>query len=123
MSDQQTDTPEVPAPAHSGKTNRTVRVTYAANDGTGRVVVEIRSWTGARGKVKSDLYVIAPLPSDWGLAFTVAKVGPDNVPAPEPYHVMVDGLHSLCGCRGFISHQHCRHLEAVRALIAAKKIG
>lgn len=40
----------------------------------------------------------------------------------ESYAVHVAGQHSTCECRGFASHSHCKHVEALLALEAAGKL-
>jgi hypothetical protein len=67
------------------------------------------------GKVHS-FYFITPLASDFGTAFTVEKQAEDGMAAVETYSVNVNGSESLCDCRGFGRHHHCKHLDAVRKL-------
>ncbi len=61
-------------------------------------------------------YFITPLDSDFGTAFTVEKQAEDGMQTVETYHVNVNGGESLCGCRGFGRHAHCKHVDAVRKL-------
>ena len=35
------------------------------------------------------------------------------------YHVLLDGRRSHCDCIGCEQHGHCKHLEALQALLAA----
>lgn len=40
----------------------------------------------------------------------------------ETYSVNLDGEESLCECRGFERHHHCKHIEVLIALIEAGKL-
>jgi len=54
------------------------------------------------------------IPSDWGRAFEVTNWLND-----QTYEVLIDqqeGRHQ-CTCAGFQSHGHCRHVEALYALL------
>jgi hypothetical protein len=62
------------------------------------------------------LYIVTPLASDFGTAYEVEKEDGTT------YHVNLDGQQHTCSCRGHTSHGHCKHAEALQALIAAGKI-
>lgn len=61
-----------------------------------------------------DHYFVAPKSSDWGCAFTFAKMG-ETAP---PYDVLLaeDGQ-DVCGCKGFARYGYCRHHAAARKLV------
>jgi len=61
---------------------------------------------------KTDLYSVRPIPSDWGTAYTMAKLPEEN----DPYHVNLAGADSTCDCKGHTRHGHCRHVEGLTAL-------
>jgi hypothetical protein len=65
---------------------------------------------------RSDLYYFRALPSDFGRAFEMTKVGGDT------YGVNLAGKKSSCECKGFLRWRHCRHIESLTALLAAGKL-
>jgi hypothetical protein len=68
-----------------------------------------------RGHQQRDLYEVVLVPAAFGHGFHVRKFG-----APEStYHVNLsaDGQHS-CECKGHLRWGHCRHVEALLALLA-----
>ena len=67
---------------------------------------------------KTDHYAVTPIPSDWGTAYTVAKLGTEQ----EPYHVNLAGADSTCDCKGHQRHGHCRHVEGLTALTNAGRL-
>ncbi len=67
---------------------------------------------------KLDHYAVTPIPSDWGTAFTVEKLGAEQ----EPYHVCLAGADSTCDCKGHLRHGHCRHVEGLTALANAGRL-
>ncbi len=66
-----------------------------------------------------DHYAVTPIPSDWGTAFEVVKLGAEQ---EEPYHVNLAGADSTCDCKGHLRWGHCRHAEALAALKAAGRL-
>jgi hypothetical protein len=90
------------------KPPRTVKV--LANPPVGKGTLKI-----VEGK-RVDVYYFRCLPSDFGRAFEMSKVGGDA------YCVNLDGQTSTCECRGFLRWGHCRHGEVLVALIAAGKL-
>ncbi len=65
-------------------------------------------------------YWVEAIPSDWGTAFRLERIDPDGS-AGETYHVCVAGpADSLCGCKGFEAHGHCKHLDACRVIAGAE---
>ncbi len=67
---------------------------------------------------KLDHYAVTPIPSDWGTAYAVEKLGAEQ----EPYHVNLAGADSVCDCKGFTRHGHCRHVEGLAALTKAGRL-
>ncbi len=74
-------------------------------------------------------YHIESIPSDFGRAFNVRKYASQVVDGePTSYDVLLDitpegdATRSSCECKGFIAHHHCRHLEALLALVWAGKL-
>jgi hypothetical protein len=80
---------------------------------------------GAGEKARHFGYYLEQIPADYGLGFHVEKFGTEQVEGePTEYDVHIDterGHHS-CTCKGNTYHGHCKHVEAVLALIAAGKI-
>jgi hypothetical protein len=70
------------------------------------------------GKASQD-YLLTPIPSDYGRAFRVVKLGID---AKGDYAVNVDGAKRTCDCLGHLKHGHCKHGDSLAALIAAGKL-
>ena len=65
-------------------------------------------------------YFLTPMPSDFGRAFKVEKIGLQvNDP---PYHVNIDADKRTCECKGFLRHGHCKHADGIAALIAAGRL-
>ncbi len=84
----------------------------------GEVAVRIRE-VGPRSE-REDWYYVAVLPSAWGFA-TAWEKWTSSGGEGTVYQTNVgdnDGP-ATCDCLGFQKHQHCRHLEATAALLAA----
>jgi hypothetical protein len=67
-------------------------------------------------------YWVAPVPSDWGMAYHVDK---DGCPfdGGHNHDVLIESEQDgSCSCQGFTAHGHCRHLDALRSLLAAGKL-
>jgi hypothetical protein len=67
-------------------------------------------------------YWVAPVPSDWGLAYHVDK---DGCPFSDEHShdVLIENEQGgSCSCKGFAAYGHCRHLDALRSLLAAGKL-
>src|SRR5205807_2565568 len=80
----------------------------------------------------TDVYAFRQLPADFGVGAQVTKQEPVRDEAGrlvevrdgEVYHVLAnpkDGRHS-CDCLGFLRHGHCKHVEALSALLARGKL-
>ncbi len=64
-------------------------------------------------------YWLSEIGADWGRAFEVRK------PLPEGtvYHVHLDAqAGDSCDCQGCVRWGHCKHLSAVKALVAAGRL-
>jgi hypothetical protein len=74
--------------------------------------------TIAVNKDRSD-YFLTALPSDYGRAFRVEKMG--TYPE-EGYdvHLSLDG--DSCECKGFLRWGHCKHADGLAALVNAGKL-
>ncbi len=67
------------------------------------------------------VYSVAELECDLdGRAFRFSKLTAGTDPAAESYEVFVcrNGQDALCGCRGFLRHGHCKHIDTAAALLA-----
>jgi uncharacterized Zn finger protein len=73
---------------------------------------------------KAAHYWIAPQASAWGLAWTVERAGEEVEDGAErTYDVLLENEQdSSCTCPGHTYHGHCRHVEALRALLRAGKL-
>lgn len=101
--------PSKSKPRRRPKQDRQVRwlVRPSVADGWGTVEIRVNRRPAA--------YAIRRLKVDFGVAgFEVVKLGTKLV-----YHVLLDGRRSLCDCVGHERHGHCKHVEALQALLAA----
>src|SRR5262249_2308732 len=96
-----------------GKPERRISIADPDPNGPARVVrVE-------EGR-KVDHYHVRPIPSDFGPAYEVRKLGEHGTEAT--YAVNLDPLGPACDCLGFSHHGHCRHVEGLTALRARKQL-
>src|SRR5262249_12152909 len=94
------------------KPQRHIHVCDRDPNGSGAVVVRVEE-----GK-KTDHYYVKPIPSDFGHAFEVRKIGPAGF---EPaYAVNLDPLGPAADCSGSSPPGHCRPVEGLAALRARK---
>ncbi len=80
---------------------------------------------GTGEKAKHFGYYIASIPADFGLGFYVEKFATEQVEGEEAiYHVNIDltGGHHSCTCKGGTYCGHCKHQEAILALLKSGKI-
>jgi hypothetical protein len=76
------------------------------------------------GRLATDYY-LTPLPSDFGRAFRLEKFSTQGV---ETYHVLLNGGHSTCECKGFLKHgmckdgRGCKHIASLTALKERGKV-
>ena len=77
-------------------------------------------WITQDGKTRA--YVLTKLLSKYGTTFTLGKA--DNGDGHmETYTVYFDSCgHASCDCAGHSFRKHCRHVDALLALIAAGKL-
>ncbi len=62
-------------------------------------------------------YRLTPLPHAYGkAAFHLTKADRGDGPGEE-YDVLLDGQFSSCECKGFLAHNHCKHVEGLAALL------
>jgi hypothetical protein len=65
---------------------------------------------------EDNYYRVEPIPSDWGRAFAVVKVG---IGEPDvTYHVNLDDQQDTCDCLGHERWGHCKHVDGLKTLIA-----
>jgi len=97
------------------KPERTIRLLAQLPSGAGTFRI-------TEGKAV-DTYYFAPIPSDFGRAFTVEKLGEEIEDAPlASYAVCLNGEHSLCHCDGFNYRSYCRHISGLATLIAEGRL-
>lgn len=88
------------------KRKRSIRLEYSpAADGIGMFSVTERK--------KTQYYAFREIPCEiGGRGFAVHRLGLD-----EAYHVRIGTVEECsCECRGFIAHNHCRHIMSLLAL-------
>jgi hypothetical protein len=90
---------------------RTVRLSPPSGDAPG--ILDIVQ----DGKLTSFFYW--PIPSDWGISARLEKFATHRRgDGDDEYDVNLEETGGSCECRGHLSHGHCRHVEALRALAA-----
>lgn len=95
----------------SSKNGTAVRFTAGANAGTGLLVL------GA-GRTATE-YLVVEFAADGGRGFKLAKVTPGTDSEADGYDVFACGTSApRCECKGFLFAGHCKHSDAVAALIA-----
>jgi hypothetical protein len=67
-----------------------------------------------------DDYWLSRIPADFGQGFYLEKVGPEA--EESRYHVLLAEEGASCECRGYLAHDHCRHVEALLSLRAAGEL-
>lgn len=80
------------------------------------------SIVGKRGTVR---YAVAEFPTGWdGRGFVLAKVDGGGDKTEERYSCFVarNGQDRQCECKGFYYAGHCKHLDAVAALIRSGQL-
>jgi hypothetical protein len=72
-------------------------------------------------------YAVAEFPTDWpGRGVRLRKLTAGTDPAAESYSVFCSSrtpAADRCDCRGFAYAGHCKHVDAVRALVANAWLG
>src|SRR5579884_1269028 len=66
-------------------------------------------------------YRLEEIGADRGRGFRLTKAQGAPGEAGE-YEVLLDGQFSSCECKGFLRHNHCRHVESLTALQNAGKL-
>jgi hypothetical protein len=70
------------------------------------------------GKGKDGAYRVTERPCDWaGRAFHFEKIGGGTDPDATSYDVLIGQHDRRCDCKGFTRHGHCRHTEAILAIL------
>jgi hypothetical protein len=64
-------------------------------------------------------YFLTALPCDFGLGFQLE--GFEHEGGPQ-YAVCLDGDKTSCECPGFLRWHRCKHVEGLRALVAAGRL-
>ncbi len=71
------------------------------------------------GKSRTGYYVES-VPSDFGRCLKLTKF--DTTPGTDKeatsYDMCLDGIGSDCSCKGYGRHGHCKHVQALKALVA-----
>jgi hypothetical protein len=66
-------------------------------------------------------YLLTTLAATVGAGFHLAKADRGDGPGEE-YDVLLDGQFSSCECKGFLRWNHCKHVEALTALVKSGKL-
>jgi hypothetical protein len=99
-------------PAQKSSPRNALQWTPGDVKGTGIMVVET-----ARSTTR---YAVTEFPTDWdGRAFHLAKLTPGTDKEADSYNVFCarNQQDHNCDCRGFFSTSHCKHVDAVSALL------
>jgi SWIM zinc finger len=94
-----------PAPRQRKKSARFCKLTRQGAD----TVLSIRTVRPRAGDTV-DAYTLEPIASDYGRGLLLHKHDGTS------YAVNLSGPDSTCDCRGFDSHDHCKHVESLLAL-------
>lgn len=66
-------------------------------------------------------YLVSEFPADGGRGFSLAKLAGGTDPEAAGYDLFACGTAApTCECRGYLRFAHCRHADAVAALILNK---
>src|SRR5262249_30589888 len=95
------------------KPARTVRVSLPPSPDNGQFIITV-----SEGDDFDD-YIVTPIASDYGTAFTVQKL---FCPHGNSYHVNLCGKASSCECTGHLRWGPRRHVEALPVRQRAGKI-
>jgi hypothetical protein len=99
-------------PATKSSTTNTIRFTPSATAMGGLLTIDTK-----RSRAE---YLLAEFHATNGRAFHFAKLTSGTDPESESYTVLcVKPGHGYdsCECRGFHRHGHCKHVEAVKAIL------
>lgn len=81
----------------------------------------VRLTVGEGDKAQRFDYYVTPIPADFGMGFRVEKFtwvkGEEST-----YHVNIDARGNTCTCKGGTYSGHCKHVEAIAALLKAGRI-
>jgi hypothetical protein len=102
-----------PARKPRAKPARSIRLVLPLNGDARNGVVRITV-----GKAAQD-YFLSRIPSDFGTAFVLEKVGDEEATA---YSVNLAADRNLCDCQGHARWAHCKHADGLAALVAAGKL-
>jgi SWIM zinc finger len=108
-------------------------LTKTAAKGKGKVQRSLRigaAVDGVRGLVITDSkgercgYSLREIPVDFGRGFQLDKFEMEQAAADDrTYHVHLDAeLGDSCTCKGFIYRSKCKHVDAVKTLVALGKV-
>jgi hypothetical protein len=70
-------------------------------------------------------YYVEPLPTDFGRGFKLAKFAEGGGDADETEYLVsvdTDTWNSECSCKGHTYAGHCKHADALAALVAACRL-
>jgi hypothetical protein len=91
-------------------------------DGDGLTIVEVTE----HGRGSGDLYAVARVPSDWGLAFSWSHLDPvpvsDKIGREQRYFVVLEEDGRSCSCCGWVRWHTCRHCDVTLELVQAGKL-
>jgi hypothetical protein len=65
-------------------------------------------------------YWLSAVPSDFGQAFYLEKIGPEA--EESRHHVCLETDRRTCECKGFTRWGHCKYTDGLAALQAAGKL-
>ena len=97
------------------KIQRAVRIGEAVNGVRGMVI------TDAKGVQCG--YWLRELAVDFGRGFELVKFDTEAANEDGPYHVHLDAqLGDSCTCKGFVHRDKCKHVDALKTLVALGKV-
>jgi hypothetical protein len=102
-----------PARKPRAKPARSIRLAVPPNADGRNGVVRITV-----GQAAQD-YFLSRIPSDFGTAFCLEKVGDEEGTA---YNVNLAADRNLCDCQGHARWHHCKHADGLAALVQAGRL-
>jgi hypothetical protein len=103
-------------PKHKHRSAPWIEWTPVDTDGAEVGVLTVH---GDRGAAE---YLVSEFPADGGRGFSLAKLAGGTDPEAEGYDLFACGKGGAptCECKGFYTARHCKHADAVAALILNK---
>jgi hypothetical protein len=101
----------------NGRAKRNPRLVNWLLKGEGYGTIKIGEIFPRKGEV-SHAYYVQALEADFGIGCHMVKLTPDSEDTYSVNYHPVSG-EKICDCKGHLAHGHCRHADALEALVNA----